>query len=217
MFSGAFEESGKQLTKTSKIMGSLKKDLADVAAAERAKDERDASLADDSDEETEDAAARASWALLDKFGDSAPSGISYVVIRDTPYKTYRALFQWLLTYEISFATLKSAKTKSGKLDLNASSKSVYRLCHQLGIDALKRLALANFESQLSSINVLQELFSTNCFFYPELRAAGLRVLEKNWQAVKAGGGLDKLLAVIQKDSSDAKEMMEVAIDILKRV
>jgi len=199
-------------------MASVRQDIADAIAVERGKGMKEAAPVEDSDDEDGNEEQRtALWEKLDRQRNASPSDISYVVIRETPYKTYRALFQWLLTREVTFASIRSALLVSGYLDTNPSPKSVYRLCHQLGIEELKRMALANFEGQLSSLNVLQELFSSNCFFYPELRAAGLRVLEKNWQDVKAGGGLDKILALIKKDSSDAKEMMEVAIDILKRV
>ena len=87
----------------------------------------------------------------------------------------------------------------------------------MDIPGLQAHAAENFEAQLTPFNVLDQLFSPDCFTYPVLRQAGLRVLEQHWARVKESGGLDNLFKLVEGGGGDTQEMMKVAIDILRRV
>jgi len=124
MFSGAFEESQRPMVEASKLMASVRQDIADAIAVERGKGMKEAAPVEDSDDEDGNEEQRtALWEKLDRQRNASPSDISYVVIRETPYKTYRALFQWLLTREVpTFASIRSALLVSDYLDTNPSPK-----------------------------------------------------------------------------------------------
>jgi hypothetical protein len=66
-----------------------------------------------------------------------------------------------------------------------SPKSVYRLSHLLELPSLSSLALANFTSQLTTSNVVLELFTETSACYDEISKAALDFTMKNLRAVLA--------------------------------
>lgn len=67
---------------------------------------------------------------------------------------------------------------------SVSPKSIYRLAHYLEIDKLSKLALANFESQLSCLNVIHELYSDIASHSPEIRDIALDFVVLYWDEVR---------------------------------
>ncbi|CAD6575420.1 MAG: hypothetical protein CYPHOPRED_005704 [Cyphobasidiales sp. Tagirdzhanova-0007] len=177
-----------------------------------------AGLIDDSDEETdgEDIEQRDSLAE-DGFvsGNEEASGSRCVIINDTPYLTYKALFEWLLIGHVEFGNLQSAA--SDKRPGLSSPKSLYRLCHKLEIDDLAQLSLKNYDSQLSATNALKELFSDTSFTYAELKDVALKVVLENWSEFKSEGGLKILLAATEKEENDTVQVAKMALEVLQEV
>jgi hypothetical protein len=76
----------------------------------------------------------------------------------------RAALYWLLTGEITFATLKSKQptlsdSEKAQDPLPVSPKSLYALAHYLGSAALCEIALSNYERQLDKTIIHAELVS----------------------------------------------------------
>ncbi|KAI8975819.1 hypothetical protein BD414DRAFT_496996 [Trametes punicea] len=88
-------------------------------------------------------------------------------ITDVAFRTFRAFVYYAYTGHIRFATLRSIKALSTydkenllqPFALECSPKSMYRFADKYGLLELKKLAVENIRSQLSSQVVLQELFS----------------------------------------------------------
>lgn len=160
--------------------------------------------------------------------DFHPEGIPirYVVISGTPYKTYRALLQWIYTGKITFADLRSKHSMAGSPETSAkrsswasaiSCKSIYRLAHELEITELQRLALAEYASQLSVDNAVHELLSDICFAYPELRDAAIGVVKENWAAILKDGKIAEARKEVERDGRHAKEKAAVLLDLCSRM
>lgn len=141
----------------------------------------------------------------------------YLVMHNGQYRTWHAVIYWLRTGQITFAGLQSAKAHSTRPQAfpAASPKSVYKLCHEIGIDSLRRLALAEYCRQVAVDNVLAELFSGRCYMYDELNNAAIAVLKANWTAVKANGGMQIIRKQLCADSVDLKETADIALSILE--
>ncbi|GJE86650.1 hypothetical protein PsYK624_027310 [Phanerochaete sordida] len=101
-----------------------------------------------------------------------------VVLRSFAYPTWKAFIYYLYTGKVVFAPLRSRKsavrppTKAIQMSASApacSPKSMYKLADELGISELRDLALKDIQSQLSSDNILAELFSTFTSRYDAIR------------------------------------------------
>jgi Zn finger protein HypA/HybF involved in hydrogenase expression len=216
MFTGGYSENDNILTETCAVLQACQNDLNRVVAEEEVKGRCTSPASSDSDVEDDEATELGAMDTesTEYVTASSSSPIHYIPIHDYAYKTYEGLLKWALTGKIKFAPLKSTHPTSPSSD--PSAKSVYKLAHQLGVKELEGIAAANFKSQLSHVNVLEELFSSTCFAYPVLRDAGMKVLEREWGKVKKSGGLDSIFKLVESDQGDTKEMMKVALEILKR-
>ncbi|KZT19698.1 hypothetical protein NEOLEDRAFT_1101858 [Neolentinus lepideus HHB14362 ss-1] len=128
-------------------------------------------------------------AMLERKGENQ---IRTIVVTDFAFRTYRALIYYLYTGSISFAPLKSTRSRaSGKEaednksqvdDLRCSPKSMYRLADKLGLDDLKQQALSFIRSGISETNVVQEVGSrfTGIPEYNEIRQTEIQVLSDKW-------------------------------------
>ncbi|KAH7906108.1 hypothetical protein BJ138DRAFT_1117870 [Hygrophoropsis aurantiaca] len=115
-----------------------------------------------------------------------PTNIANIIyVKDTAYKTWRALVYYCYTGQIAFLPLKSSNNVERESpsadgeDNRCSPKSMYSLAHKLGINTLEASALAAIEEHLSQSNVLDELFSKFTSKYPAIQEMEMRILMEN--------------------------------------
>ncbi|BGP29534.1 hypothetical protein JCM10296v2_001273 [Rhodotorula toruloides] len=109
-----------------------------------------------------------------------------VRIAQTSYTTYAAVLVWIFSpsHRLCPASLdESHIAKDANLPAPASPKSVYRLAHLLGLDALAALALENLKSQLTPKNASYELYSDVACCYPAVRDIVLAYVVEHWNEV----------------------------------
>ncbi|GAA5873323.1 hypothetical protein JCM3774_005941 [Rhodotorula dairenensis] len=119
-----------------------------------------------------------------------------VVVREAAYSTYAAVLVRLACRHIEFASLTSKLQRPRKdeveqfakehphLPAPVSPKSVYRLAHLLELEELQEVAVRDFAAQLTSDNVVKELFSDVASSYKELRDTALDVTARDWPAAR---------------------------------
>ncbi|KIY67015.1 hypothetical protein CYLTODRAFT_454833 [Cylindrobasidium torrendii FP15055 ss-10] len=96
-------------------------------------------------------------------------------VQDTEYRPpssfpWRAIIWYIYTGETQFSSLRSTKSKDrykGHL-CQCSPKSVYRLADQYGLTALKQLAFGKIKKDITSENVVHEIFTLFSRLYPEI-------------------------------------------------
>ncbi|KAK7064970.1 hypothetical protein R3P38DRAFT_2827318, partial [Favolaschia claudopus] len=114
------------------------------------------------------------------------------VLKDTAYKTWKALLYYLYTRRINFRPLKSEGLQEETcLGPVCSPKSMYRLADKLGLEELRGLALESISSRLSEHNILQEVFSSFTSTYPVIQELEVRFLTSNFSE-KASEGLKEM-------------------------
>ncbi|KAJ7649414.1 hypothetical protein DFH06DRAFT_1208174 [Mycena polygramma] len=110
------------------------------------------------------------------------------VLRDTAFKTWKALLYYLYTRRVNFRPLKSEGPKETTVSGPACSpKSMYRLADKLGLEELQALALASISSRLSESNILEEVFSSFTSVYPVIQELEVGVLTSNFSDKAAEG------------------------------
>ncbi|KAJ7612773.1 hypothetical protein FB45DRAFT_1036982 [Roridomyces roridus] len=131
-----------------------------------------------------------------------------LVLKDTAFKTWKALLYFLYTGRVHFCTLKSQEPQeSVVVGPTCSPKSMYRLADKvnlpvstliqlfdsskLGLEDLQALALASISSHLSEQNILQEVFSSFTSVYPAIQELQVGILVSNFSD-KATEGLDEM-------------------------
>lgn len=134
------------------------------------------------------------------------SPIHRINVKDAAYHTFRALLYYIATGTISFAPILSVFPRSST-DASSSStataasdsslvpvspKSIYRLADKLEMKALQALALANYQSQLLSQNLISELFSDLSVYFPEVKAVIMAACRLQWALVVNGEGMKEL-------------------------
>ncbi|KAK7008050.1 hypothetical protein R3P38DRAFT_3027160 [Favolaschia claudopus] len=114
------------------------------------------------------------------------------VLKDTAYKTWKALLYYLYTRGINFRPLKSEGLQEGTcIGPVCSPKSMYRLADKLGLEELRGLALESISSRLTERNILQEVFSSFTSTYPVIQELEVRFLTSNFSE-KASEGLKEM-------------------------
>ncbi|KAJ7461372.1 hypothetical protein B0H11DRAFT_1923644 [Mycena galericulata] len=158
----------------------------------------------DSDEEDEDEASALEEAepKVEKGPDTTNSHGGrlghVVVLKDTAFKTWKALLYYLYTRRINFRPLKSEGPKEMDVEgPTCSAKSMYRLADKLGLEELQTLALAHISSRLSEDNILEEVFSSFTSVYPAFQELEVGVLTSNFSE-KASEGLKEITKKICK-------------------
>ncbi|KAH7903899.1 hypothetical protein BJ138DRAFT_1107281 [Hygrophoropsis aurantiaca] len=126
-----------------------------------------------------------------------------VYVKDTAYKTLRALVYYCYTGQITFSPLKSTNDVVERLpsdgrDNRCSPKSMYRLAHKLGIKALETSALAAIRDHLSKNNILDELFSSFTSKYPVVQEMEMRILMTNRSQPDVVQALPKMMEKISQ-------------------
>ncbi|KAI0633346.1 hypothetical protein C8Q77DRAFT_1057543 [Trametes polyzona] len=104
-----------------------------------------------------------------------------IVVRDSAFRTWRALVFYAYTGRIAFAPLRSQglgtvqaddESEAAQLPI-CSPKSAYRLAMKYGLVELQDLAARDISFKLSTQNALAELFSPFAARYPIVRCAAL--------------------------------------------
>ncbi|ORY63659.1 hypothetical protein BCR35DRAFT_355041 [Leucosporidium creatinivorum] len=180
------------------------------AGKEKGKEDKE-TAADDSDEETDKILASTRSLMSEEMDDVGDFTYREIEITETAYSTYRAVLLYLVTSHIYFAILRSSllpynpaaeftrkQIMETELEeehlpsLPVSVKSVYGLADLLELPALKVLALDEFRTQLSVVNVARELFSSTSALYDEFRTAALDFAVEHWSEVKETEGMKEI-------------------------
>ncbi|KAI0789109.1 hypothetical protein C8Q75DRAFT_171729 [Abortiporus biennis] len=103
---------------------------------------------------------------------SPVNGREELVLHEEAFRTWHALYLYLLTDKITFNKLRSAHVLSEKTQDEeswpCSPKSMYRLADKFKLDDLKVLALEAIKDGVCGTNVVVELFSDFTWRYPEV-------------------------------------------------
>ncbi|KAH8093858.1 hypothetical protein BXZ70DRAFT_1010186 [Cristinia sonorae] len=111
-----------------------------------------------------------------------------VLVRNGAFRTWKAVISYLYDTQdrIIFRPLTSESWTKAKTNaeepsdpLACSPKSVYKLAHQLNLVTLMNRAKAEIESNLTSDNIVEELFSDFTWRYPEIIAMEVNVYSKH--------------------------------------
>ncbi|GAA6038943.1 hypothetical protein JCM8097_000585 [Rhodosporidiobolus ruineniae] len=192
----------------------------------------------DQEAATEAKSASDNLPLLDEDSDDeeenppAPSSatrqfIHRVVIRDTPYKTYRAMLYFVVSGKISFAHLSSLYPSSRRppssrsastanLGTPVSPKSMYRLADFLALRDLRGLAFASLESQLCANNCLAELLSDLAADYDDVREACIAAVLRHWPALVEAGEIEELGRKVVEGELEPRKA-RIAWDVMSRL
>lgn len=154
----------------------------------------DEALSEDSDPESDKLPCQLATSRTKR---SLPAGVREIVIQSAAYTTYHAALVWIITGYINFAPLSVVSISAGvlvrsaaasspsdsELPFPASAKSVYQLAHLLELPDLMKLALDNFQSQLTVENVLYQVVS-DIAVHDEVFDATVAFAKPKWQAIK---------------------------------
>ncbi|BGP22328.1 proteophosphoglycan ppg4 [Rhodotorula toruloides] len=167
--------------------------------------------------------------IIDELKDWRPNDIAaplapfkLVKITQSSHTTCAAALVWLASHYISFpraAAMEAIQPPDAGLPSLASPKSVYRLAHLLGIDALASLALENLKSQLTPKNALCELYSDVACCYPAVRDVVLAYVLEHWSEVvetQAAGEMQDEAELGELPVGAAKTAMMLAVKLADR-
>ncbi|KAK0214367.1 hypothetical protein IW262DRAFT_1466108 [Armillaria fumosa] len=102
------------------------------------------------------------------------------VLKDIAYKTFKALLVYLYAEDIIFTSIKSKTSPPSNFGPGCSPKSMYRLADMINHEPLKKLALANLQTQLTKENICSELFSEFTSWYPEVLNMEVKFTLEHW-------------------------------------
>jgi hypothetical protein len=94
-----------------------------------------------------------------------------------------------------------------------------RLSHLLSLPSLSTLALAHYQTLLTSSNVAQELYSDFCGAYGEPREVAIEFAVQKWKEVEASEGLKKVEKRVKNGEGvqgTARTAMELCRRLVKR-
>ncbi|KAJ7916664.1 hypothetical protein B0H13DRAFT_2323141 [Mycena leptocephala] len=113
-----------------------------------------------------------------------------VILRGTAFKTWQALLYYLYTSKLSFSSAPQPGG-SGFRTPQCSAKSMYRLADKLGLDELKAVSLSSIKANLSSENIIRQVFSKFISRYSEVQDIEVEFVLNNFPALKEE--IDKVL------------------------
>ncbi|KAG1789552.1 uncharacterized protein HD556DRAFT_1493122 [Suillus plorans] len=123
-----------------------------------------------------------------------------ILMRDTAFRTLKALLLYLYTDDISFSPLKSqgppktdAETPNPSASWPCSPKSMYRLASKVRLDSLRDQAFCAIRSSLDAGNILQELSSSFTSKYPAILQMNVEVLLQHIVSVPVIQNIPSLL------------------------
>lgn len=188
----------------------------------------------------QDADAAVDWSDSDDdLGDGerakAQQQIYTIEITNFSFKTYQAVWIWILTKYITFDTLRSSSTvqpstissirvadgppprraatspRVPRSSPPVSPKSVYRLAHLLDLTKLKQQALSVFTTSLTVDNVAVELFSSTADLHREIRTAAAQFAVEHWTEVSKTAKMKEMLQKIEGRELDYGGVISVAL------
>ncbi|KAL1748590.1 hypothetical protein HDZ31DRAFT_29083 [Schizophyllum fasciatum] len=173
--------------------------------------------ADDSDIDDEDAEA------VTQTETNPPQGLNpvssertgrVVRINDFASQTWKALVLYLYTGEITFRKLVSSGADRSEISATACSpKSMYRVAHMLEMKDLQHMCMQSINSQLTSENIVEELFSTFTARYPDVMKAEAAFFKMNY-ARCADRRKAMMLKVAKGEMPHCGEVMNTVMDLL---
>ncbi|KAJ6569207.1 hypothetical protein B0H19DRAFT_691886 [Mycena capillaripes] len=113
-----------------------------------------------------------------------------VILRGTAFKTWQALLYYLYTSKLSFSSAPQLVESECRTP-QCSAKSMYRLADKLGLDGLKAVSLSSIKTNLSSANVIRQVFSRFTSRYSEVQDIEVEFVLNNFPALKEE--IDKVL------------------------
>lgn len=150
-------------------------------------------LRGDDENSDEDEASDASPVPAANRSLSAVDAVRYVMVDHHDIRTYHAMLHYIGTGVAEFSTLRSRRDGQTAMSWTSSSpKSIYALAHEVRLEHLQQLAVADFKRQLNINNVIKEIFSDASFTYPALKEAAFEVLRSVWPQLRSAGGLDEV-------------------------
>ena len=139
--------------------------------------------------------------------------VRYIVIRDEPLQTYRAVLVWLAMGQISFSQEKAFEPYPNP----TSPKALYALAHKLEIEDLKSIALAAFTHRLDADNCMAELFSQHSFLYSQIKDAALKAVVANWSAIRKPGRMSYIQEIVKAGDRDTEQLAEIVDELLSQL
>lgn len=123
-----------------------------------------------------------------------------VLVRDTAFRTWKALLLYLYTNKIVFSPLKSQGQPRAHVEgpdpstlWPCSPKSMYRLGCKVRLDSVRDQAFHAIRSGLNAENILQELASSLTSKYPEILQMHIQVLLQHITSVPVIQNLPSLV------------------------
>ncbi|KIJ07652.1 hypothetical protein PAXINDRAFT_102872 [Paxillus involutus ATCC 200175] len=137
-------------------------------------------------------------------GPLRPIQSRHIFVKDTAFRTWKALLFYLYTGRVTFCNLKS-QDKAPTEALNCtdnpprcSPKSMYRLACKVGLESLANQALEAIRQRLTQTNIIRELGLVLPSRHPPILQAELDALLRNIDTAPVKSALPPLFARIAK-------------------
>ena len=200
MFQSGYSEDNSELANVGEWRKKLQQDLQEVLL-KRGKD----------------ALTRKKEPVTGGYATNSSEKIRYVVIEDTPYLTYRGVLAWITHRSIDFTLLEDQGSVAASSDASPTALDIYKLAHQLQMEDLIKISLAQYASELTSSNAASQLFSAASYLYPDVRQAAMAATISNWAAIS---GKDSIMASMQSaiatGGSHAEVVAEIVVELMKK-
>ncbi|KIK82044.1 hypothetical protein PAXRUDRAFT_832440 [Paxillus rubicundulus Ve08.2h10] len=137
-------------------------------------------------------------------GPLRPMQSRHIFVKDTAFRTWKALCFYLYTGRVTFSDIKSqGKAPTGALNCTdnpprCSPKSMYRLAYKVGLESLASKALKAISKRLTQTNIIHELSLVLPSRYPLILQTELDALFSNIDSVVVKSTLPSLFARIAK-------------------
>lgn len=144
-----------------------------------------------------------------------------ILVRDTAFRTWKALLLYLYTNKIVFSPLKSqgqprahVKGPDPSTLWPCSPKSMYRLGRKVRLDSIRDKAFDAIRNSLNADNILQELSSSFTSKYPEILQMHVEVLLKHITSVPVIQNIPSLVKRIA--DSQLPHGADILIDLYQK-
>lgn len=145
----------------------------------------------------------------------------HILVRDTAFRTWKALLLYLYTNKIVFSPLKSQGQPRAHVEgpdpsalWPCSPKSMYRLGRKVRLDSVRDQAFNAIRSCLNAENILQELASSLTSKYPEILQMHVQVLLQHITSVPVIQNLPSLIRRIV--DSELPHGGDIIIDLYQK-
>ncbi|KAG0697502.1 hypothetical protein DFH29DRAFT_1003678 [Suillus ampliporus] len=145
-----------------------------------------------------------------------------VLVRDTAFRTWKALLLYLYTDKIVFSPIKSQGQPRANVDAPnpstlwpCSPKSMYRLACKVRLDSVRDQAFYAIRSSLDAGNILQELSSSFTSKYPAILQMQVEVLLQHIASVPVIKNIPSLIRRIA--DSQLPHGADIIIDLYQKI